>query len=53
MSEGEKAAYEKRRADELYENMLKGKELSKKRAADVVFEIMVIYKKINYGFHVC
>lgn len=44
MTEEEKAAYEKRRADELYENMLRRNELSKKRAADVVLDIIVYYK---------
>lgn len=40
MTEDERLAYEKRRADELYDNMLKGQEVAKQRAADVVIEIM-------------
>lgn len=40
MTEDERKAYERRRADELYENMLRSQEVAKNRAADVVLEIM-------------
>lgn len=41
MTKEEREAYEKRRADELYENMLKSNEVAKMRAADVAMEVLV------------
>lgn len=41
MTKEEREAYEKRRADELYENMLKSNEAAKMRAADVAMEVLV------------
>ena len=46
MSEEERASYEKRRANEIYESMLRTQELAKQRAADVVLEVMVNEHKI-------
>ncbi|XP_011403562.1 PREDICTED: SH2 domain-containing protein 4B-like [Amphimedon queenslandica] len=40
MTEEEKQAYEKRRADELHENMLKSNEVKMTRAADVAMEAL-------------
>ena len=41
MSLAEQDAYERRRADELYENMLHSEAVHKKRAADIVMDIIV------------
>lgn len=41
MTEEERQAYEKRRADELYENMLRSNELKIMRAADIAMEVLV------------
>jgi SH2 domain-containing protein 4A len=45
MTEEERRAFEKRRADELYEKMLQNKEVSHKRAADVALEILKQWHK--------
>ncbi len=41
MSFHEQQDYEKRRADEIYENMLHGVQVKKKRVADVAMEYLV------------
>lgn len=41
MDESEKAAYLARRTDELYEKMLQTQAISKKRAADIIMDLIV------------
>lgn len=45
MSLAEQDAYERRRADELYENMLHSEAVHKKRAADIVMDIIKQWRK--------
>ena len=41
MTPSERAAYQSRRADEIYEKMLHTQEISKKRAADAIMDCIV------------
>lgn len=41
MDESEKAAYLARRTDELYKKMLQTQAISKKRAADIIMDLIV------------
>ena len=47
MSKQEQTDYEKRRADELYENMLRSQQVKKKRVADVVTEALVSHENFK------